>query len=307
MLIRYSDWKNPTDGAYAFPLKVPSPRLPPVGVRTEVSEVEAAVFSEEDAARFARRIDRWTGPEDQLDGEQPYATVQRWFEERPWSTRLELDSVEAVLRGTVLVLRSPLGQTDFVMRDHHTLDAVLYQYAATGQLPRRMFHADRHSDWCADSFLEARRPPQAATWWRLLEGIKRPESGAPVMREADVLFTTALAPRRDGMVGREIGASTRVPGCVDSTALGWEQVLDRPELEDTDWVSLDLDYFQPAAQLRLTGGLIRDPRFASLMARAAVRLFVLSPQFARGGDKIPEWTLQGTRSASLRLLNLLRG
>lgn len=306
MLIRYSDWKNPTDGAYAFPLRTAPPRLPAVGERTEVSEVEAAVFSAEDAARFAQRIDRWTGPEDVLDGAQPYATVQRCFEERPWSRRLGPDSVEAVLRGTVLVLRSPQGQTDFLMRDHHTMDAVLYQYAATGQLPRRMFHADRHSDWCTDSFLEARRPPQAATWWRLLEGLKRPVSGAPVMREADVLFTTALAQRRDGMVGREIGASTRVPGCVDSTQLAWEQVLQRPELEDTDWVSLDLDYFQPAAQLRLTGGLIRDARFASLMARASVRLFVLSPQFGRGGDKIPEWTLQGTRSASLRLLNLLR-
>ncbi|MDQ3264017.1 MAG: hypothetical protein M3Y59_10190 [Myxococcota bacterium] len=306
MLIRYSDWKNPTDGAYAFPLRSVSPRLPAEGERTEVSAVEAAVFSREDAARFDQRIDRWTGPEDLLEGTQPYATVQRWFEERPWSPRLGLESVEAVLRGTVLVLRAPEGQTDFVMRDHHTLDAVLYQYAATGALPLRMFHADRHSDWCQDSFLEARRPPQAATWWRLLEGLKRPVTGAPVIREADVLFTTALAQRRDGMVGREIGASTRVPGCVDPTALGWEQVLDRPELEDTDWVSLDLDYFQPAAQLRLTGGLVRDPRFASLMARAAVRLFVLSPQFARGGDKIPEWTLQGTRSASLRLLNLLR-
>jgi hypothetical protein len=36
-----------------------------------------------------------------------------------------------------------------------------------------------------------------------------------------------------------------------------------------------------------------------------VRVFVLSPQFANGGDRVSAWTV-GRRNASLRMLNLLR-
>jgi hypothetical protein len=43
-----------------------------------------------------------------------------------------------------------------------------------------------------------------------------------------------------------------------------------------------------------------------MLARASVRLFVLSPQFTRGGDKIASWTVQGRLHSTLRLLNHLR-
>ena len=48
----------------------------------------------------------------------------------------------------------------FVRYDHHMLDVALYHYWTTGELPCALFHADRHSDWCKDSYLEARRPQQ---------------------------------------------------------------------------------------------------------------------------------------------------
>jgi hypothetical protein len=37
-----------------------------------------------------------------------------------------------------------------------------------------------------------------------------------------------------------------------------------------------------------------------------VRVFVLSPQFTNGGDKIDPWEVQGSLHSSLRLLNLMR-
>lgn len=308
MLVRYADWKNPTDHAYAFRLRGGedgfAPRLPPPGTVTDVTTTERRVLGDEGAKRFAEKIDRWTGPEDLHEGVQPYATVQRAFEERraaPGGVRAE--ALEEVLRGTVLALRRQDGSVDYVLRDHHTLDVLLYEYAATGRMPTRLFHADRHSDWCQDAYLEARRPQQAATWWRLAEGLKRPD-GAPVLRERDVIFTTAVAPARD-QIGREIGAAMRVPGCVDASALSYREVLAHPELSTCDWVSLDLDYFQPAAQLRMTSGLLRDDRFQTLIRSAAVRLFVISPQFASGADRIKNWVVHGTRSSTLRLLNLL--
>jgi hypothetical protein len=73
-----------------------------------------------------------------------------------------------------------------------------------------------------------------------------------------------------------------------------------------DWVSLDLDYFQPAAQLRLSRGLLRDARFHRMSAAAKVRVFVLSPQFSNGGDLVEPWETQGSPHSSLRLLNLAR-
>jgi hypothetical protein len=183
---------------------------------------------------------------------------------------------------------------------------VLYHYRTTGELPRTLFHADRHSDWCKDSFLEARTPQQAATWWKLLEGLKRPEGSEPVLNEQDVFFTTAKAEHAPGMTGRDVGFSTLVPWFVDTAELHWRQVLARPGATETDWVSLDLDYFQPSPQLRLSGGLLRDPRFHGMMGQARVRIFVLSPQFTNGGDKIEPWEIQGSVHSSLRLLNLLR-
>jgi hypothetical protein len=51
----------------------------------------------------------------------------------------------------------------------------------------------------------------------------------------------------------------------------------------------------------------RDPKFHAIMARAAVRVFCLSPQFTNGGDVHTEWTVNGNLHSTLRLLNLLRG
>ncbi len=308
MLIRYSDWKKPTDAAYAFRLRpVPSPTVPPPGEPRDIRALAPEVLEADDAERFEQRVRRWGGPEDETaPGERPYAGTQVLFEEAPWTDRLDAAALEAVLRGTVRVMRAPDGPTDYVLRDHHMLDVVLYHYRTTGGLPRRLFHADRHSDWCKDSFLEARVPQQAATWWKLLEGLKRPGDGAPVLTEQDVLFTTGKAAPTARMTGRDVGFSTLVPWFVDTTQVHWRQVLARPEAADADWLSLDLDCFQPAPQLRVCGGLLRDPRFHRMMAGARVRVFVLSPQFTRGGDKIDPWVIQGSRASSLRLLNLLR-
>ena len=64
--------------------------------------------------------------------------------------------------------------------------------------------------------------------------------------------------------------------------------------------------FLGSGKTTLLNGLLRDPRFHRMMAGARVRVFVLSPQFTRGGDKIDPWVIQGSRASSLRLLNLLR-
>jgi hypothetical protein len=215
-----------------------------------------------------------------------------------------MDDVEEVLRGDVLVLRTG-ARVDYLLRDHHTLDVVLYEWATRGLLPGALFHADRHSDWCRDSFLEARRPDQAATWWKLLEGLKRPGTGAPVLREEDVFFTTARA-RAGGAGTRDLAEEQPRPWFLSGADVEWRQALERPGATSCDWVSLDLDAFQPSAQLALTAGLVRDPRFRAMVARASVRLFVLSPQFTRGGDKIASWTVQGRLHSTLRLLNHLR-
>ena len=308
MLIRYSDWKKPTDAAYAFRLRpMEAPQVPAPGSSRDIRDIAQEVLEEGDAARFEQRIHRWVGPEDMTeDGERPYAGQQLLFEEGAWRDTLGAGELEAVLRGTVRVMRGADGQTDYVLRDHHMLDVVLYHYRTTGELPRALFHADRHSDWCKDSFLEARTPQQAATWWKLLEGLKRPGDGTPVLAEEDIVFTTGKAAPTARMTGRDVGFSTLVPWFVDTARLHWSQVLTRPGATGADWLSLDLDCFQPSPQLRVCGGLLRDPRFHGMMAAARVRVFVLSPQFTNGGDKIDPWTIQGSRSSSLRLLNLLR-
>jgi hypothetical protein len=297
-----AEWRRPIDAAYRFELRpVGSGSVPAAGVRRDIREVAAEVLVEGDGARFDARVARWAGPEDEdEDGARPYVGEQVWFEERPWRPTLSLADLEDVLRGTVLVLRSAEGQVDYVQRDHHLVDVALYHYHTTGALPRTLFHADRHSDWCDDRYLSARRPAQAATWWALLEGLKRPGDGRPVLGEHDVVFTTAQPAAGEG---RDVGASNRVPWWV-SGSLAWPDVL--PRAVGADWVSLDLDYFQPVVQLALTRGLLRDGRFHQLMREAKVRVFVLSPQFARGGDVLQEWRVGG-RHASLRMLNLLRG
>jgi hypothetical protein len=308
VLVRYSDWKRPTDDAYAFRLRAAAGSLPRPGTRSDIRDVARLVLADGEAERFEQKIQRWGGPEDVIaqTGEKPYEAQQHAFEERAWRQHLTMADLDTALRGTVLALRSPSGLTDYVLRDHHMLDVALYHYWTTGELPRALFHADRHSDWCKDSYLEARRPQQAATWWALIEGLKRPGGTAPVLREQDVLFTTAAAPRASWMTGRDAGVSVRVPGFLDAGQLHWPQVLEQPALAQVDWVSLDLDYFQPSPQLRLSRGLLRDERFHRLLEGARVRVFVLSPQFTNGGDRIEPWLTQGNLHSSLRLLNLLR-
>lgn len=317
MLIRYSDWKRPTDDAYAFRLRKAAgstepgaflPAIPGTGTRSDIRDVIRRVLEDGEAERFERRIDRWSGPEDVVGeaGEKPYEGQQLTFEERAASGPFTMADVDAVLRGIVLVLRGRAGTTDYVLRDHHMLDVALYHYGSTGELPSALFHADRHSDWCKDSYLESRRPQQAATWWALIEGLKRPGTGAPVLSERDVFFTTAVAERSSRMTGRDIGAAVRVPGFLDPDGLRWPQVLEQPGATGADWVSLDLDFFQPAAQFRVSKGLLRDARFQGLLDNARVRVFVLSPQFTNGGDRIDPWVIQGHLHSSLRLLNLLR-
>jgi hypothetical protein len=317
VLIRYSDWKRPTDDAYAFQLRAAAgsaraegfvPSIPGAGVQSDIREVARQVLEAGEADRFERQIHRWSGPEDVVGeaGEKPYEGQQHTFEERAWSDVLTMKELDAALQGIVLVLRNGSGLTDYVLRDHHMLDVALYHYWTTGELPRALFHADRHSDWCKDSYLEARRPQQAATWWKLIEGLKRPGDAACVLREQDVFFTTAAAHRSERMSGRDVGVSVRVPGFLDPEQLHWRQVLEQPEATQADWVSLDLDFFQPAPQLRVSHGLLRDPRFHGLLQGARVRVFVLSPQFTNGGDRIDPWEIQGNLHSTLRLLNLLR-
>ncbi|WP_395820328.1 hypothetical protein [Archangium minus] len=309
MLIRYSDWKKPTDAAYAFQLHAAfSPEIPATGLPSDIRAVAREVLGADEADRFEKRIHRWSGPENVVGdaGEKPYEGQQLTFEEHPWRGAISMRDMDSVLRGNVLVMRGHSGQADYLLRDHHMLDVALYHYRTTGELPRSLFHADRHSDWCKDGYLEARVPPQAATWWKLFEGLKRPEDSAPVLTEQDIFFTTAKAEPSSRMTGRDVGFSTLVPWFVDTSELHWSQVLARPGVVEADWVSLDLDYFQPAPQLRLSGGLLRDPRFHGMMEGARVRVFVLSPQFTNGGDKIDPWEIQGSVHSSLRLLNLLR-
>lgn len=311
MLVRYADWKKPTDAAYAFRLRARDafvPAVPPRGATRDIRLVAREVLDDGEAERFEARVRRWSGPEDVVgpDGEKPYEMRQLLLHEGAWRERLTMADVDRVLRGTVLVLRRAGGPVDYVLRDHHMLDVALDHYRCTGELPRALFHADRHSDWCKDSFLEARVPEQAATWWRLFEGLKRPGDGAPVLREEDVYFTSARAAPRDGLSGRDVGASGLVPWFLSAADLPWERALERPGALDCDWVSLDLDDFQPSPQLALTKGLLRDPRLHGLLSAAKVRVFVLSPQFTNGGEKIPEWTIQGRLHSTLRLLNLVR-
>lgn len=309
MRVPIAEWRRPTDAEYAFRLRAIgegfAPSAVPCGLSRDIRDVATAVLVAGDAERFERRVDRWTGPEDRdADGDQPYIARQSVFAEHPWRP-LNLGDLEEVLRGTVRVLRGADGRTDYVLRDHHMVDVVLYHYATTGTLPSALFHADRHSDWCRDGYLTARRPAQAATWWTLLEGLKRPDGG-PVLGERAVHFTTAQPAPEVPTAGRDVGASTRVPWWVDAADLPWQRAVAVPGALQADWVSVDLDYFQPLAQLALTRGLLRDPGFHALAAQAKVRVFVLSPQFTAGGDVLTDWTVRG-RHASLRMLNLVRG
>ncbi len=302
MLIKYADWKRPIDGDYAFALRAISPQRPESGKRSDIRDIAREVLEADHAERLEKKVQRWTGPEDLIGSDRPYAAAQLFFEETP-AHRYTLRDIHAILAGVVQVARNAAGQTDYLLRDHHMIDVALYHYRTTGQLPRGLLHADRHSDWCKDSYLEQRRPAQAATWWKLFEGLKRPGTGASVLRENEVHFITGrAAPRKF----RDIPGSVFVPSSMQSRDFGWDATLARPEALTADWLSLDLDFFQPSPQLRLASGLVRDARFQRAVKQAAVRVFVLSPQFTAGGDKVDPWVVQGGLHSSLRILNLLR-
>lgn len=316
MLIRYADWVRPTDGAFRFVLRalegqLPeedgfSPRRPSVGTCTRMEEVARAVLAQDGAERFERAVSRWSGPEDVVGPRgQPYLAAQASFVEAAWRDRLDRAALEPILEGHAQVMRSET-RTDYLLRDHHMVDVVLYHYWSTGELPRALLHADRHSDWCSDAFLERRTPVQAATWWTLLEGLKRAEDGSPVVAERDVYLIWARATRTEQMSGRDLGEAVPLPSWLAPEDCAWERVLERPEARAAEWVSVDLDYLQPKPQLATSKGLLRDPRFGQLLREAKVRVFVLSPQFTNGGDKVEPWTVQGSLASSVRLLNLLR-
>ncbi len=304
MLIKYSEWKRPIDGAYSFALRAVAAEKPLVGTRSDIRDIARAALPPEDADRFEKNVDRWSGPEDLIGEGRPYVGAQLFFDEIGACAQLTMREVEAALTGCVQVMRSTNGQTDYLVRDHHMLDVALYHFVTTGKLPNALLHADRHSDWCKDSYLEQRRPAQAATWWKLFEGLKRPDTGECVLGENDVHFITGRAvPKKF----RDIPGSVLVPSSMESRDFGWQKTLEDPAALAADWVSLDFDYFQPSPQLRLASGLIRDPRFQRAVNHAAVRVFVLSPQFTQGGDKVDPWVIQGGLHSSLRLVNLFRG
>lgn len=311
MLRRPGDLKKPTDDAYAFVLRAVGeggfqPARPPFDGALDIRDTAARVLVTGAAQAFERQVARWDGPEDvAADGTKLRENKQLLFIERPWADRLVRADLELPMRGTVLVLRRDDGCVDYVVRDHHMLDVVLHEYAATGMLPNDLFHADRHSDWCRDSFLEARRPDQAATWWKLLDGLKRPD-GAPVLAESAVHFAWAKAAQAPTMSGRDISHPLVLPWFLSAADIAWEAALARPGAIDADWVSIDLDYLQPSSQLAITRGLLRDARFHALVDRARVRVFCLSPQFTNGGDRFSSWRTHGSLSSSLRLVNVLR-
>jgi hypothetical protein len=301
-----TEWRRPTDGDFAFRMRPAPNGTPPVdGSIVSCANVSRAVLETGDAERFERRVARWTGPED-VDGSggTPWARPQDRLRELPWTERIDDVLMDELLTGTGLVMRRD-GRVDYLMRDHHLLDVLLYERWATGRRPTALLHADRHSDWCRDGVLSSGVPDQAATWWTLCEGLRAPD-GKPWLRPEDVVFTTAKAEGISAAGTRDVGADQRTPWFVDRSLLGWEPALRLAREGGCDWLSLDLDLFQPSRQLAAAKGLLRSADFAALMTTAQVRLFVLSPQFTAGGDRLTSWTVGTRRSAGLRLLNLLR-
>lgn len=295
---------RPTDGVFAFRLAPVAPLVAAPGLELDVTEVARRVLGG-DADTFERHVARWPGPEDALpDGSTPWASPQLRFRFVADAAPTPED-VETVLRGTALVRLRADGSRDVLLRDHHMVDVVLVQHATGGTLPRRLFHADRHSDWCTDGFLNRRRPDQAATWWALLRGLKRPSDAAPVLEESDVVFTSERAPHEPWMSGRPYEEPLAVPWFVDRRALHWSDVARTPGAFACDWVSLDLDDFLPSPQFGAARGLLADEGFLRMWRRASVRVLCLSPQFTNGGDRHDTWRIAGRRTAMRRFLALV--
>lgn len=294
---------RPTDGVFAFRLASVAPIVPAPGLELDVTEVARHVLGL-DADAFERHVARWSGPEDALsDGTTPFAAPQLRFRFVADAAPTSKD-IETVLRGTALVRLRADGSRDFILRDHHMVDVVLVHHATGGALPTRLFHADRHSDWCTDGYLNRLRPDQAATWWALLRGLKRPSDAAPVLEESDVVFTSERAPHEPWMSGRPYEEPLAVPWFVDRKSLHWSDAVAHPDAFACDWVSLDLDDFLPSPQFRAARGLLADARFLDMWRRAKVRVLCLSPQFTNGGDRHDTWRIAGRRTAMRRFLTL---
>jgi len=295
---------RPTDAALAFQLVDLAPVTPPAGTLLDLRDIVRKCLGP-DAERFERRVARWDGPDDAgAGGARPYAGKQLEFRLSDDARPISIDDLESVLRGTALLRVRSDGSRDFVLRDHHMLDVVLVHYATTGALPSRLFHADRHSDWCSDAFLNRRIPDQAATWWALLRGLKRPSDAGPVLEESDVVFTSERSAHAPWMSGRPFEEVLAVPWFVDRAKLHCTDATADDHAFDCDWVSLDLDDFLPSPQFRAARGLLEDARFRGMWRAAKVRVLCLSPQFTNGGDRHDRWAVAGRRSAMLRFVRL---
>ena len=296
----------------------PQPRavVPAIGARTDIHDVATAVLGPKAAARFDEHFLRWDGPSLHGRGEQPYSAKQTLFEERPFAPRLTNADLETLLGGVALVMRDPkTGQVDYFLRDHHMLDLFLYHYHTTGELPERLLHLDRHSDfawrpWAGDY--------QAATWWGGLWNLLRPD-GRVLLKQGSVVYGTAVAPASDYRK-RPIGSANRgaaytlplgaLRGDANSRArqerwASWRSALRKIAHHLPDVVSLDMDLILPEPQLRLTKKLLRDPRFQRSLTHAKVRVFVVSPQFLEGGDNGTDIRPERMRDC-VSLLNVLR-
>lgn len=124
-----------------------------------------------EAERFENSIERWGGPEDVFSDAngswyQPWVGKQQFVHEVTWCDEINEELFDDILGGTIILMRSHHESEtssrkrrvqpciDFLMRDHHILDALLlHRSMSLGPTPRALFHADRHSDWCRDGFL----------------------------------------------------------------------------------------------------------------------------------------------------------
>jgi hypothetical protein len=275
------------------------PRPHPIGTVREIAEVALRVLAPRGEA-FMSELRRWRGPD-------PYPAKQTRVGAHPWKNRLDAEDVERIMDGEIRAMISPRNRIDLVMRDHHVLDALLYVWDAHGRLPRGpMLHLDRHSDF------EPIVPwhGQANGWWGLLAFLLRPDPPhRPILDPARVIYGNALEDDRSKyhppMIGELNGAHAEVPPSHAGADISLEAALARAEVERPDVVSVDLDLLMPEAQLARGGWILTDPRYLAILSEAAVAVFALSPQFARGGDRVPP-IARATSREICEILNRVR-
>jgi hypothetical protein len=97
---------RPTDSRFAFRLR---PEALPLALPASADAIAAATLEAADSVRFATQVQRWGGPEDELeDGSQPYVGQQLTFEAQAWDAPVDLESV---LKGVVQVSNRHWKQT----------------------------------------------------------------------------------------------------------------------------------------------------------------------------------------------------